>query len=647
MEADRYKIVFRGKLQAGKSLEEVKQNMARVFKLGPDAIDKLFSGKSVVMKKNLDRQQALKFKTAIQKAGAECGVLEDGPSSAPQKTSKGQAVEPGKKAPIPARHKKIPAKPAVKTQETGKQPVAPGDPAAQLGMEPDVSDKPWAGVHAEARARLEASKNKAANNVAPILDLYRDECSGPYCFLAPDIPEETFNSLSAKWDKVSLSDVLALIEIANTSGESYGMVLTGDKIYVRSSTSNIKMISFNEAEAFRLTKSKEQWVLIHDVFALFKNFPSAVQDQLASFITLCRQIAAFDPKEEDALDADKIIADKARFDSHPAIIIKDEETRIEALRGYRFNPSAFDEKLGESVVGSSEATEVIKYLKKNVIPERASVYRPSGTTTGTSVLLMIPAMILGAVGGIGFMVACELLMIHVIAPILLKLAPYAGLLIGLLGLLGTIVYYLLIITGGSGVIAGKVVHWIVRLGGNRSVGLGTFAGAGGGFVCALAYYLYYLFSDDSTSGIFVYGFPVLGFMITFIAGMIAHDSVKEDKFCEVKGVFLNKHKSSALNIHAIPAFYDALRKGDYKALMNLPKQDSLNNPYFTFSLFLRSNPYEFGVGYLEASFDVTVKYKAKESDEGETSKTEKWRFLSLAYDSKEIARIGRTIKMIH
>lgn len=65
-----YEIVFRGDIAIGQALEQVKGRMAQLFKLAPTQVDKLFTGKAVILKKNLSKEQAEQYQKAFAKTGA-------------------------------------------------------------------------------------------------------------------------------------------------------------------------------------------------------------------------------------------------------------------------------------------------------------------------------------------------------------------------------------------------------------------------------------------------------------------------------------------------------------------------------------------------------------------------------------------------
>jgi hypothetical protein len=65
-----YNLIFQGKIVDGASLDEVKNNVARLFKADAAKTAALFSGKSIVIKKNLDTESTKKYLAIMKKAGA-------------------------------------------------------------------------------------------------------------------------------------------------------------------------------------------------------------------------------------------------------------------------------------------------------------------------------------------------------------------------------------------------------------------------------------------------------------------------------------------------------------------------------------------------------------------------------------------------
>ena len=71
-----FNVVFGGAVSGGHKVEEVKKNLATLFKADPKKIDQLFETPQVVLKRNIDYDRAMKYQTAFQRAGAICDVEE-------------------------------------------------------------------------------------------------------------------------------------------------------------------------------------------------------------------------------------------------------------------------------------------------------------------------------------------------------------------------------------------------------------------------------------------------------------------------------------------------------------------------------------------------------------------------------------------
>lgn len=80
MDKGSYQVIFAGKIIEHADIDMVKTNVARVFSLSPDRVDKLFSGRHIVLKKDIDQATAERYKTTLQRAGALCEI-EDTSSS--------------------------------------------------------------------------------------------------------------------------------------------------------------------------------------------------------------------------------------------------------------------------------------------------------------------------------------------------------------------------------------------------------------------------------------------------------------------------------------------------------------------------------------------------------------------------------------
>lgn len=142
----RYNIVFRGELVSGADPARVRANLAKLFRMEADRVEKLFAGRPVVVKKNADQATAMKTRALLKKAGAECemqpldsggATAESAASSAPSRATfnaSEPSASPAQPAPEPA------------GQEDGGRAIpATGDSGTAA-----AAAEPLAGVSAEA-----------------------------------------------------------------------------------------------------------------------------------------------------------------------------------------------------------------------------------------------------------------------------------------------------------------------------------------------------------------------------------------------------------------------------------------------------------------------------------------------------------------
>lgn len=69
-----YQILFDATMTGEYSLETTRQRFEKVFGLNKPALEKLFSGKEILIKKNLSEGDALQFATKILDTGCECVI---------------------------------------------------------------------------------------------------------------------------------------------------------------------------------------------------------------------------------------------------------------------------------------------------------------------------------------------------------------------------------------------------------------------------------------------------------------------------------------------------------------------------------------------------------------------------------------------
>lgn len=72
-----YKIMFEGKVREGVSLETARLNLANLFKSETAAVEKLFNGQPVALKRGVSRPEAERYLKALNEIGIEAHIEED------------------------------------------------------------------------------------------------------------------------------------------------------------------------------------------------------------------------------------------------------------------------------------------------------------------------------------------------------------------------------------------------------------------------------------------------------------------------------------------------------------------------------------------------------------------------------------------
>lgn len=147
-----FQVVFRGELVGDRPEETVKQQLAALFRMPGDKVEALFTGKPVVVKRNLDETTARKFEAAFRKAGAVCELR--GPAGESSGPSAGKGETAGKAEGAASGPAPGPTSAASAAGRTGDATAAAGDPnrtvldlevpASLEGLEIDESEAPLA-----------------------------------------------------------------------------------------------------------------------------------------------------------------------------------------------------------------------------------------------------------------------------------------------------------------------------------------------------------------------------------------------------------------------------------------------------------------------------------------------------------------------
>ncbi|MEP5766627.1 MAG: hypothetical protein ABJ308_18660 [Halieaceae bacterium] len=133
-----YDIFFAAQLVEGFEEATVRDNLGKLFKANAETLDKLFSGKPQMIKRGVDKQAAIKYKAALQKAGAVALIRANTPAETPKPQPAAEDDLPSSAAISNAAAPKPTATPAP-ADEPAEEAPAPGSMAeriAALAAEP-------------------------------------------------------------------------------------------------------------------------------------------------------------------------------------------------------------------------------------------------------------------------------------------------------------------------------------------------------------------------------------------------------------------------------------------------------------------------------------------------------------------------------
>lgn len=128
MSEQRYSVIFRGNTVEGSDLSAVKANMAKLFKMDAAKIEIMFSGKPVMIKKDLDKAKAKSYLDALKNAGAVVEIVASGADKPPSAAQT---------APAPVAAAPVTAAAAAEPHEAANPPpppVAPDYSVAEAGV---------------------------------------------------------------------------------------------------------------------------------------------------------------------------------------------------------------------------------------------------------------------------------------------------------------------------------------------------------------------------------------------------------------------------------------------------------------------------------------------------------------------------------
>jgi hypothetical protein len=71
----RYRLVFRGEILADQHPAVVRKRLGEALRVGDEALERLFSGRNVVVRKEANAEDAARLQAAFKKAGCRLRVV--------------------------------------------------------------------------------------------------------------------------------------------------------------------------------------------------------------------------------------------------------------------------------------------------------------------------------------------------------------------------------------------------------------------------------------------------------------------------------------------------------------------------------------------------------------------------------------------
>lgn len=94
-----YQIVFRGKILSGYTREQVRSNLAQLFRTDPTRIDTLLDAPKTVLKAGISKDAATRYQEALRQAGIMVAMMAEAPAAADAVSASSPVPGPPPQAP--------------------------------------------------------------------------------------------------------------------------------------------------------------------------------------------------------------------------------------------------------------------------------------------------------------------------------------------------------------------------------------------------------------------------------------------------------------------------------------------------------------------------------------------------------------------
>lgn len=175
-----YKVIFKGETVNGFDGNEVKMNLAKALKRDPDSIEKLFSGKAIVIKKGNELADCEKIQRVFAKYGAVCHIKKMEEPASGEEVVKKSEVTASTPPDTLEKQKEDNKKPENKSKET-KQKAAEKLSDLSENLKPSV---------AETREKVSASLASVSEQLKPKLNDAKEKASATFTHASESIKKE-------------------------------------------------------------------------------------------------------------------------------------------------------------------------------------------------------------------------------------------------------------------------------------------------------------------------------------------------------------------------------------------------------------------------------------------------------------------------
>lgn len=135
MSDELFNLVFSGELVKGSEVETVKANLVKMLKLSPGNVEKMFSGKTITIKKNIDTDTGRKLRAKFKQAGVIVRLESFSDTAMPSSSSNSSSDNTKEESTAPSKYSDATQQKS-HVKISAKKPVNPGKAVFNLPEDP-------------------------------------------------------------------------------------------------------------------------------------------------------------------------------------------------------------------------------------------------------------------------------------------------------------------------------------------------------------------------------------------------------------------------------------------------------------------------------------------------------------------------------